>query len=521
MVIKLYNGKIYLGDKNYGSDIYIDQAGVITSERAYEESVEKSDFDLKGNFVVPAFRDSHAHPLFAGRELLGAEITGLTTLAQIGEKLQQFRSINPDATWLDGASYDRNLNEAKTRQALDQYVSDIPVVLHAEDHHTLWVNTKALEAAGLMDGKLPELAEGGIDIGKDGLPSGILREWQAMQLVLAIAPKFSLEQDVAALLAAEKLMLAAGIVEIQDAWIERGMAEVYLAAQEQLQLRYKLAFRVDSASFEEDFRYAEQLLPKFEASLNIKCQAIKFFIDGVFGSATAAVIEPYKSTGAHGDLNWNLEDLVTAIGKTHKAGLQTHIHAIGDKGVDFALEAIAKAAKGRFNPVIAHAELTSSEIIQKAKNLGAVLCVQPFWAQYNGMLNSCSVHLGEKRLDSLYAIRSMIENQVTVAFSSDWPVSSYKPLDGITVAVNRRFSKDQQVHNPSEAISLEQALDCYSCAVSNMFGSEETGKLAVGEPFDAVILSKDLTEQNLGGFLTTEVLAVYVAGARLFPYDHH
>jgi len=81
MVIKLYNGKIYLGDKNYGSDIYIDQAGVITSERAYEESVEKSDFDLKGNFVVPAFRDSHAHPLFAGRELLGAEITGLTTLA--------------------------------------------------------------------------------------------------------------------------------------------------------------------------------------------------------------------------------------------------------------------------------------------------------------------------------------------------------------------------------------------------------------------------------------------------------
>lgn len=521
MVIRLFNGKIYLGDNKYSPEIYVDDAGSITTQQVFYDSSDTSEFDLKGNFVVPAFRDSHAHPLFAGRELLGAEITGLTTLEQIGEQLKHFRSITPDSTWLDGASYDRNLTEAKTRQALDEYVSDIPVVLHAEDHHTLWVNTKALEAAGLMDGKLPELTEGGIDIGADGLPSGILREWQAMQLVLSIAPKMSLEEDLAALLAAENLMLQAGIVEVQDAWIERGMAEVYLAAQDKLRLKYKLAFRVDSASFEEDFNYAEQMLLKFESSPSVVCQAVKFFIDGVFGSATAAVIEPYKSTGAHGDLNWSLENLVAAITKTHKAGLQTHIHAIGDKGVDFALEAIASAEEGRFNAVIAHAELTNTEIIEKAKRLRVILCMQPFWAQYNGMLNSCSVHLGEHRLNSLYAIRTMLENQVPVAFSSDWPVSSYQPLDGITVAVNRRFSEEQQVHNPTEAIRLEQALDSYSSTACKLFGNKESGKLAVGEPFDAVILSKDLTKQNLGGYLATEVLAVYVAGSRLFPDDHH
>lgn len=521
MVIKLHNGKIYLGNNKYSSVIYVNESGVICPETDFLESTEQSEFDLKGNFMVPAFRDAHAHPLFAGRELLGANITGLSTVQDIGEALLKFRATNRQLGWLDAASYDRNLTGEKTRQSLDEFISDIPVVLHAEDHHTLWVNTKALEVAGLMKGTLPELTEGGIDLGSDGLPTGILREWQAMQLVLALAPKLSLEQDVTALLAAEKLLLASGIIEVQDAWIERGMAEVYLAAAQRLQISYKLAFRVDAKSFAADFEYAESLLPRFNALPNISCQAIKFFVDGVFGSATAAVLDPYASTGGFGDLNWQLEDLVTAITKTHQAGLQAHIHAIGDKAVEFSLTALASAEPGKHHPVIAHAELTNPKIIETAKKQNVVLCMQPFWAQYNGMLNSCSVHLGQQRLDSLYAIRSMLEQGLVVAFSSDWPVSSYKPLDGITVAIHRRFSPDQPEHNPKQAINLEHSLDAYSSSVCKMLGSNSSGTLEVGNPFDAVMLSKDLTKQNLDGFLATEVLAVYAAGSRLFPNNHH
>ena len=521
MVTKFHNGRIYLGNNHYSSECYVDDAGIITTQRRFYEADIREEVDLEGNLIVPAFRDAHAHPLFAGRESLGAHITGVSNIAQIGQILQNYMADNPRTKWLDGASYDRSLTEAKTRQALDNFVSDIPVVLHAEDHHTLWVNTKALEVSGLLTRNLPELTEGGIDVGEDGLPTGILREWQAMQLVLSKAPKLSLEQDIQALVKAEELMLSAGIVEVQDAWIERGMAEVYLSAASRLILDYKLAFRVDAKSFEDDFAYATAMMPMFDGLSNVKVQAIKFFVDGVFGSATAAVIEPYLSSNGYGDLNWSQDSLIAAINKTHQAGLQTHIHAIGDKGVDFALDAIGEAERGFYKPVIAHAELTNQEIIEKAKKHGVFLCMQPFWAQYNGMLNSCSVHLGEKRVDSLYSIRSMLEAGLDVAFSSDWPVSSYKPLDGITVAVHRRFNKDQVPHNQSEAITLEQALDCYTASVSKMFRNKPNGTLSVGEPFDAVLLSQDLTKQNLDGYLATEVLAVYSRGSKLFPHNDH
>ena len=519
MVTKFHNGRIYLGNNHYSSECYVGDAGIITTQRAFYEADIREEVDLEGNLLVPAFRDAHAHPLFAGRESLGADITGVSNIEQIGQILQSYMADNPSTSWLDGASYDRSLTEAKTRQALDNFVSHIPVVLHAEDHHTLWVNTKALEVAGLFTRNLPDLTEGGIDVGEDGLPTGILREWQAMQMVLSKAPKLSLEQDIQALVKAEDLMLAAGIVEVQDAWIERGMAEVYLSAASRLKLDYKLAFRVDAKSFEDDFTYASEMMPMFDGLSNVKVQAIKFFVDGVFGSATAAVIEPYLSSNGHGDLNWSQDSLIAAINKTHQAGLQTHIHAIGDKGVDFALDAIAEAERGFYKPVIAHAELTNLEIIAKAKTIGVILCMQPFWAQYNGMLNSCSVHLGEKRLNSLYAIHDMLAAGVNVAFSSDWPVSSYRPLDGITVAMHRRSSTNQQPHNPSQAISLEQALDAYSNSVCSMFGNSFSGTLDVGQPFDAALVDRDLRQQDLDGLLATEILAVYVAGAKLFP--HH
>ncbi|MFM8927567.1 MAG: amidohydrolase family protein, partial [Rhodoluna sp.] len=258
MATKFFGGTIYLGNHSYTDCLYVDDAGLVASKETWGESPNKVEVNLDGAFIAPAFRDAHAHPLFAGRESLGADISGLDSIEEIGAKLLEYSKSKKQLAWLDAASYDRNLAGQLTRRALDAFVSEIPVVLHAEDHHTLWVNSKALEIAGLLDGELPVLTEGGIDLDEQGLPTGILREWQAMQLVLSKAPKQTITEDVEALLNAEKMLLAAGIIEVQDAWIERGMAEVYLAAEEQLQIDYKLAFRVDAATFDNDFEYASE-----------------------------------------------------------------------------------------------------------------------------------------------------------------------------------------------------------------------------------------------------------------------
>jgi predicted amidohydrolase YtcJ len=519
MAQHFHNGAVYVGLGLYTKELFVDDNGLVCDLETYEQSATQDKVELSGAMLVPAFRDTHSHPLFAGREAQGLDITSLHNIPELGNALAQHRAANPALTWLDAAVYDRSMTGSQTRQTLDNYVSDIPVVLHADDHHTLWVNTKALEVAGLMNGSLPPLSAGRIDVNDQGIPTGILREWPAMSLVMDLAPANSLQEDVRALLWAEQQLIQAGIVECQDAWIDRGMAEVYLEAAKQglLKLDYSLAFRADVEKFTSDFDYFLELRQELGHHKNLKGQAIKFFVDGVFGSATASVSESYLSSDNFGELNWNSSELVSAISLSHANGFQVHIHAIGDAGVAFALDCIAAASarpKG-LNPVIAHAELTNPELLMKAKELDVNLCMQPFWAQNNGMLLSCRDHLGDSRLNSLYAIRDMIESGLNVSFSSDWPVSTPSVMQGLTVAVFRQSAMDMPKHNPSQEITLEKAIDAYTSSACKLLGKESLGTLEVGQRFDAVLLNMDLKAEDLDGFLSAKVLATYKAGKNL------
>lgn len=516
MVTRYFNGSIWQPD-GFTTEIYV-KAGLVSTNAVFLAAADQQEVNLHGATLLPAFRDGHAHPLFAGRELLSANITACRSIEEIGELLANFFKANPALLWLDAGSYDRSLPGSKTRQFLDSYVSEIPVVLHADDHHTIWVNTKALEVAGLLTNSIPAIAAGSIDVDDDGLPTGIFREFDAISLITKFAPTPTITDDVEALILADRKLLAAGLISVQDAWVVKGMVESYLAAEPELLLHYQLAFKLDPITFPEDFQYYESLLPRLQQAKNLKAQAMKFFVDGVFGSATARVSEPYL-TGGYGDLNWNSDNLLEAINRTHQIGLQTHIHAIGDAAVDFALTALESANPGELNPVIAHAELVDQSLLERARKLGVTLCVQPYWAQYNGMLNSCITHLGETRTANLYPFRDAIDSKINLAFSSDWPVSNYAPLEGLAVAIHRRTSAEQTAHNPRQAITLHEAVNSYSCSVQRMLGEKVVSDLSVGTPFDAVLIDSDLKSEDLEGFLAAKVFAVYRNGYKLFP--HH
>ena len=234
------------------------------------------------------------------------------------------------------------------------------------------------------------------------------------------------------------------------------------------------------------------------------------------------MLEPYLSDGSKGELIWTREALVEAISRSHAAGFQTHIHAIGDAGVAAALEAIELADKSEiYFPVIAHAELTSSELLAKASALNVNLCVQPFWAQYNGLLLSCQHHLGADRLGNLYAFRDMIDSGANVSFSSDWPVSTANVLRGITTAVFRTESKEVTPHNPTQAITFEEAVDAYTINSRELLDGIAESGFNLGSLFDAVILDKNLAKENLDGFQATKVISVYKAGIDLLVQHHH
>lgn len=520
MTTHYFGGKIYQGEGVFAESIFVSEKGKVVDADSFANSEFLHRVDLKGSLVLPAFRDGHAHPLFAGRESKGLAISHCKTEEEVLQALRSYRIENPATHWIDGAVFDRSIPALFHRTTLDKVVDDVPVVLHGDDHHTLWVNTKALEVAELIGPSSTNINTPGVDMDEDGIPTGILREWPAMRLILDLEPKHSVEEDVQNLVEADRRLAAAGVVECYDAWIDPGMAETYLAAADSgvIELDYKLCFRADPFTFNQDLSYIKTMREQTNLRRQLDGNSIKFFIDGVFGSATAMVQKPYETTGEHGSPVWDADTLRAAIKTANDESFQIHIHAIGDAALSLALDILEEIPQETmsYRPILIHVELTDEPLIKRMISVNAIACVQPYWAQHNGMLNSCLSHLGSERLSSLYAFKLMLELGASVAFSSDWPVSSHEPLKGISVAVNRRETAEQKPHNISQAITLDQAVYAYTQGVQSMRVNESAGLLSVGSSFDAIVLDADVFNHPTMDLSKVSVLATYKAGRKIF-----
>jgi predicted amidohydrolase YtcJ len=491
--------------------------GLVSSPGSFDKEVK-----LAQGFVFPAFRDGHAHPIFAGREAAGPIVTEAKSIAAVQEVLRAYRLANPDQVWIEGGAYDRSIVDGGIFLAswLDEAVPDVPVVLHASDHHTIWVNSKALE---LIPSPLPKLISGSVDVDGSGVPTGVLREPQAMALVLDKAPARTIEQEVAALVWADKVLAKQGIVQAQDAWITAGMTEVYLAAvsQSALVLDYNLAFKIEPHEWVKSIEFAKVDREKvlYLGSSQLTANTCKFFADGVFGSGTASVLEPYLDDAhSHGEPLWGKSELESACLAAAELGFQLHIHAIGDAGVRQALDAIdhvqQRLGKPKLPNVIAHAELISDSDISRFTELNVVANMQPLWAQADGMLMSCVPRLGMGRIDQLYRMRDLIDSGATIAFGSDWPVSSSNPILGIATAVTRQTadSKPEGGWVIEQAVTAAEALACYSSSVSFQLSGIHTDSLGIGQPCDFVLLSQNPLEVDSEALRGIEVTATYKAG---------
>lgn len=473
--------------------------------QSVEDAKLGAEIDLKSQFVMPAFRDGHCHPLFAGREHVGPDVTDASSLQEISDIIRVYAEANPEVSWIDGAAYDRSIEARFHRSELDAIVSDRPLVLHGADHHTLWVNTKALELAGLLD-SVPKVSSGSVDLDSDGVPTGVLREWEAMQLVMKQIPPLSMDQELDALDWAQRTLLSAGVVEVQDAWIDPGMTEIYLesARRGRLKLTTNLAFRADPATWQADFEYFEEMRNAV-IELNhpsLKANAIKFFVDGVLGSSTASVVEPYVAGPAahtHGEQVWIFEELLSAASTASARGYQLHLHAIGDAAVRTALDMIERV--GPNSPaVIAHTELVSDSDLIRFAELNVTANFEPLWAREDGQLLTCVPQLGRDRLDTMYRMRDMVNAGARISFGSDWPVSSPAALLGVATAVNRSLPGGESWIK-EQALTVREALTAYTSGVAAQLAKDGiSGTLETGQPAEFVVLSGnpfDLKDQDI------------------------
>jgi predicted amidohydrolase YtcJ len=459
--------------------------------------------DLKGGFISPSFADGHAHPLFGGRQSFGPQITGLETIEEILAEIERFADANQDLEWIIGGTYDPAIDPNGNFDAklLDSVVPDRPVVLNAMDFHTIWVNSEAMKRTG-VDTFSGDLEIGTVVRRPDGSAMGTLREWDAVNLVMDKAPLPSVARELKALEYSSKRYASVGITWWLDAWVDRGMAEAYLAAEEAgvLLQGVNLAFRADPRSWQKDLPYFLEQRALIEASKknqNLTAKTIKFFADGVIEGGTAALLEPYTNDPCyHGMPVWKWEEMTKAVIAMDLAGFQIHIHAIGDAGIRASLDALEAAIKTNptwdRRPTIVHVQLLDPADLPRFTELGIIANFGPLWTRQDPMQAvSSAPRIGPERTDRQYLLRSLIDNGTRVAFGSDWPVTSEIPLEGIAVPVHRQTPdrKPEGGWMPHEAITIQEAFQAYTHEVAyQAFEDNNWGTLAEGFNADFIVL---------------------------------
>jgi len=530
----LFTGGVVWSGTGLESDALLVTDGVVRAlgEQAREQAfgIDCETVDLDGGFLMPSFGDGHAHPLYGGLEAAGPAVRPCTSVEEILAAVKKYADEHPDEEWIVGASYDGSLAPGGLFDArwLDSVVPDRPVVLRAWDYHTMWVNTEALNRAGITP-DTPDPVLGEIPHRPDGSVLGTLREWGATDLVTAVMPPRDEAQRIAALGTAADYYLPVGVTWVQDAWVEPQDVATYVEAARQgaLRMRFNLALYADPRHFDSQVTQYAESRRAVEAlgSPLLTANTVKFFADGVVENETGALLAPYCSgLHSHGMRTWEGDSLAQAAQRVDELGLQIHIHAIGDAAVRQALDAIeyVQASNGTRDrrPVIAHVQLVDEADLDRFAALGVIPNMQPLWAQMDALMTVLTIpRLGAERADRQYQIQTLHRTGAALAFGSDWPVSSGAPLDGIAVAVSRRTAEGDPEGGwtPHEIVPIELALSSYTGAVSyQAFAEGNWGRITPGASADLVWLERDPRSTPALELPAVPIRATYLRGQSAF-----
>lgn len=483
--------------------------------------------DAHGAFLLPAFGDGHVHPIFGGLEQHFAEVRRGESVEDVARIVGEWARAHPEAEWIRGEGFDPTLAPGGVFKAewLDAHVDDRPVVLRATDYHTVWVNSAALARANYRKGVV-QPHDGEIVLDNAGEPVGTLREWGAWRPVYDLLPAVTPAQATAALDYATGGFAAAGITWILDAWVESRDVPLWLAALKAgaVHVDADLALWADPNSWREQLDGFVQARREVESSgqQRISANTIKFFADGVIESATGALLEPYcDCPHSKGLPNWERDELRAAVQAVDALGFTPHIHAIGDAAIRNALDAIEFAASVN-QPrdrrwTICHVQLVDPPDLDRFAELGVIANFEPYWSKFDSWQSELNTHrLGIERLNRQFQTATLMRRGARVSFGSDWPVTTFAPLDGIQVAVTRQVSADSEPWMPEERISVDQALAAYTAGVAFQSGRDDAGIIRPGARADLTLLSDDPREVDPMTISEIEVLGTWRAGERIY-----
>lgn len=454
--------------------------------------------DAGGKTLLPGIIDSHFHLLWGSLRLEDLQLEGVQSAVNLRTTILNYRAEHPDRPLLrgQGLSYDVLPDRRLHRTDLDAIVADVPLVLTCFDVHTVWCNTAALEAVGILHGA--SVSGGEVVMGEDGLATGELREFPAMDLVYALFPEPSTAERLRLLKRGTAQVSSYGITSVHNMNGDPDEFALYRLLDEagELPLRLVVPYRITPEMPVSVVDEAVTLRESYR-SPKLRAGAFKLFMDGVVESYTAFMTEPYVGTENVGEALFSAEHFSELAVRADRAGLQVAVHAVGDAAVRRALDGFETAqrtnGKRDSRHRIEHIELLHPDDRGRFAALGVVASMQPYHCTRPelGYLPSWLRYVPEGRFDDSFAWRTLRDTGAHLTFGSDWPVVSMNPFLGFDAAVNRQ---PWGPGRPRQAQSLEETLAAYTRdGAYTEFAENDKGQLKAGMFADMVLLNEDVT----------------------------
>jgi predicted amidohydrolase YtcJ len=500
--------------------------------------------DLNGRLVLPGFHDSHAHPIAAGLQRTQCDLTKAQSIEEVLALVKAYAEANTQKSWILGFGWNSSLfPEGKLhKRLLDSVVSNRPVLLTAAGGgQSIWVNSRALAVSGVT-GATPEPKNGQIERDQaTGEPTGVFRG-AARGLISSHVPAPATQEYREALRYALEEFARLGIVSFEDAYATAASLDAYTVARREgtltARVRAALPFQAELAPSKDDEQVRRLLEARHihqngqsEQSGRLRADVVKLHLDGMIDIRTAALLDPYQpletqreAPGFAGLPRYDVGRLHQLIIRLDREGFQMHLHAVGDRAVRMALDALAQARQANgikdSRHVITHLHLVHPLDGRRFQQLGVVANFQPVMASANDYnIKLVEPLVGPQRSQRLYPIRSLMDSGAIVTAGSDWPDSSLNPLEGIQVAVTRQAveAANHSAWVPEQRVDLTRIIAAYTIAGAyQSFTDRESGSLEVGKWADFIVLDRNLFAIPVQEIHRTKVLWTVLEGREVF-----
>ena len=514
--IILYNGKIYSVDKHntLHSAIFIenniikDVGSDQTIIRKYGMKAKKK-INLDGQTVLPGFNDSHLHLCGYGESLTNLDLTIANSIDQmitLGKEALEKHEY-PEGEWLVGRGWNQEIFTVKTmptKEDLDEISTTIPIAFTRVCNHMTVINSKAEEVIGIDH---ETFVEGGEVVrSPNGIFTGMLKE-KAMLLVRNTMKKSSIEDVVTTIERAQEKLISLGITSVQTDDLQFSGAgwETIIKAYATLHKENNLKIRVNEQCLFYDLDEFNSFLAKgghgIELEKRFRTGPLKLLGDGSLGGRTALLHDPYHDdTSKKGISAFSQEQLDEFVSHAHQNRMPVAVHAIGDRMIDMAIDAIDKSRKSNkikksiyMRDGIVHCQITTDAMLDRFRALELIAYIQPVFTTSDWKI--AVERVGGERAATSYSWKTMIDKGIHIAMGTDAPVESPNPFENIYAAVTRKDFNGQPPLGwmPEQRISVEEAIRAYTDYPAYASGEEkEKGTLEKGKLADLIVINKDI-----------------------------